>query len=59
MNRYDASSQIINAVLKDLSMRNGLDVEVIINDSQIYEELQEDLISIVDDILFEFDQEKL
>lgn len=49
--RSDISQLIVDAILRNLSGRSGLDIEEIINDEDIYAELVEDLFNTVDNIL--------
>lgn len=55
--RSETAASIVAAVLKDLAGRSGLDIEVMIDDEEIYQSLIDDLFVIVDDILYQYDLE--
>lgn len=57
MGRYDTATKIVDGVLKELANRSGCDIEEIIDDSEIYTELKDELFNIVDDLIYEYDCE--
>lgn len=48
------SSEIVDIIINDLSGRRGLDIEELVDDTEIYEELIDTLTDLVNDKLREY-----
>ena len=56
MNQDKTATLIMQSVLDNLASRKGLDIKELVDDEDIYEEIRDDLFSLIYNILYKYER---